>query len=143
MFYADVSKSYVDVRASSWRILNVYAHYVTAGDIIDLQAHTVTFSKQKMLIKGNETADYAVISQDIFQGTVTGSVSEFRRVADGLFNSRFDSLTYGLTAEVDPLYYVILTEDSMSKGYLEVDLNKFKLGYSDMKLEIRPFEEEN
>lgn len=82
------------------------------------------------------------MSNNIFAHAATGQLSEFRMVAESLFNSKFDSVTYGRTSEYLPQFYVILTEDLRSKGYFEVDGDSTKYSYHSLKLEIRPSPED-
>ena len=141
--YIDISKSSVDKASKEFRILNVYCHYATTGDIIDMNAHTVTFSASKKSIKDRETRDYAITSTDIFAKTWAGSQSEFHKVANALFTSRYDSLAYGKTSESNPGYYVVLIEDSTSNAYIEPGQTPLKIAYENMRVGIRPYYQEN
>ena len=133
----DLSKSIVDTKSQSFRLLGIYVDYVTAGDRVNMADHVITPAPIKVPLKGNETSDYAMTSDRIFRTSLTADSSDFYLVSSSLFKSRFDSITYGTTVNGNPTYYVIMREDSRSAGYLAAGSRSSQVSYTRLKVELR------
>ncbi|CAG2189209.1 cphB [Mytilus edulis] len=129
VFFADVSQSNITAKYNSYSITNVMVDYLTRGDSIFLKNKTILFSSTKSQMSGFERNSRARTSKDIFNSYITISHSneplpvhypEFVKVANSLFDSKLDNVSYGDTYEHNPTFRVYMSRSGTgAKGYTE------------------------
>ncbi len=72
---------------SYWSIDTVYAHYLSSGDVVDLDAWTdVRYNDFKSDMEGEEIHAASIQSGAIFAGDYTGQPGEYEYVATQLID---------------------------------------------------------
>ena len=132
--FVDVSDADVDASGPNWQLRRANLHYLTSGDVISLSDQRVSFSPEKRSLLGRESRQNALTSDDVFFGAAKGARSEFRKVAESLFDSAVDRTTYGRSVQSTPAYYVVMTQLSGSKAVTTVD---GKISYTNLRVDIR------
>ena len=139
---ADLSSSTTDRVAGYWFIDNVYLHYLTAGDRLNMRTLKVQFAAWKYPLRGREMYDYATTSGAIFDGNGKGSKSkcEFVRIATDLYDTKYDTATHGLTRKRNPQFKVEMSrakQESMGYEGKSPPLKRSRISYQRLHIRIR------
>jgi cyanophycinase len=137
----DISQIHVDAHSTYFSAQNVVVHYLTNGDIINLQSMAITFSPTKSAMSGHEKYAHALTSDDVFYGSsrTSGRKPEFVRIATSIFDSRLESSTSGHTSEKHPTFTVTMARTGHdAEGWVErkSSFHTDITSYKNMYLEI-------
>nr|KAG5693694.1 hypothetical protein BaRGS_008336 [Batillaria attramentaria] len=139
--FFDLTSSFVDTSQRYFSIRDVYLTYLTHGDVYNLHTHDVTFSPDKIPLKGNESLTHAFTSDNIFHGKsdTPGRKPEFVRLATSIFDARLDTSTYGTTQEDNPRFRAEMSRAGREAvGYVKRvnDFHSDRHSYKDMYVAI-------
>lgn len=141
MYFVDLTSAY-EADGEDFAIFDVWTHYLTEGDSMNMATYMADIADWKENLQGNEALDEALMSENIFLGNQDdrphGS-AEYVDVATSLVNSR-DLTTQGTTEEHNPQYKVCFSQDAHGQGYggKHPDTEAFLISYTNMLVNMLP-----
>ena len=139
--FFDLSKSSIDSHSTYFSIRDVYMTYLTHGDVINLNDRSVSFSVDKVPVRGSEEYDHALTTTHVFQGgsSGTGRKPEFVRMASSIYDAKLDRTTSGTTLKTNPKFIVRLSRTGFNSEAWVQRKHSFHsdvLSYTKMYVEI-------